>query len=230
MLKEAGQYVPQTGADESSVLKALAELDRAGRWGRQKTLIRAVEAIHSYLYSQLERETHAVAVKVLHALDKHCAEALRDMGSVIQMVKQQRYSQQGWGTEHPRLEVHIDHPLHLPALSDPDELELYYRKVSLFASQTNSGQEMISEILADEEKLDPLADFRQWLIKQHAVDVLFSGDFDQLHEVIWRYAKQHVEKNVRGLFRRRCAADGETACVAATHSRCGKTGAFTCCL
>jgi len=197
LLKEAGQYLPQTGADESGVLKALVELDRAVRWGRQKALMRAVEAVHSFLYSQLERETHAVAVKVLHALDKHCAEALRDMGSVIQMVKQRRYSQQGWGTEQPRLEVHINHPLHLPALSDPDELELYYRKVSLFARQTNSGQEMINEILADEQKLDPLADFRQWLIKQHAVDVLFSGDFDQLHDVIWRYAKQHVEKNVQ---------------------------------
>jgi hypothetical protein len=199
LLKEAGQYVPQTGADESNVLKALAELDHASRWGRQKTLIRAVEVVHRYLYSQLERETHAVAVKVLHALDKHCAEALRDIGLIIQMVKQERHSQQGWGTEHPRLEVRVDHPLHLPALSDPDELELYYRKVSLFASQTNGEQEMISEILADEQKLDPLADFRQWLIKQHVVDVLFSGDFDQLHEVIRRYAQQHVEKNVQDL-------------------------------
>jgi hypothetical protein len=197
LLKEAGQYIPQAGADESSVLNALGELDRANRLGRQRALMRAVEATHSYLYSQLERETHVVAVKVLHALDKHCAAALRDIGAVIQKTQQKRHIQPGWGTDHPRLEVHIDHPLHLPALSDPGELELYYSKVGLFARQTSDEQEMISEILTDKEKLDPLADFRQWLIKQHAVDVLFTGDFDQLSEITRRYAQQHVEKNVQ---------------------------------
>ena len=198
LLKEAGQYVPQAGTDKSRVLNALGELDRANRLGRQRALIRAVEVIHSYLYSQLERETHVVAVKVLNALDKHCAEALRDIGVVIQKTQQMRHIHPGWGADNPSLEVHIDHPLHLPALSDPEELELYYSKVSLFARQTSDEQEMISEILTDKEKLDPLADFRQWLIKQHAVDVLFSGDFDQLHEITRSYAQRHVEKNVEG--------------------------------
>jgi hypothetical protein len=198
LLKEAGQYVPLAGAEDLKVLNALGELDRANRLGRQRALFRAVEAIHSYLYSQLERETHIVAVKVLNALDKHCAEALRDIGVVIQKTQQKPHLQPGWGTSNPRLEVHIDHPLHLPALSDHEELKFYYSKVSLFARQTNDEHEMISQIFNDVEQLDPLADFRQWLVKQHYVDVLFSGDFDQLHEIALRYAQQHVEKNIEG--------------------------------
>ena len=198
LLKEAGQYVPQAGADDLRVLNALGELDRANRLGRQRALSRAVGAIHGYLYSQLEREAHVVATKVLNALDKHCTEALRDLSAVIQKTQQKRHTQPDWGTEHPRLEVHIDHPLHLPALSDPEELQLYYSKVSLFARQTSDEQEMISAILTDTERLDPLAEFRQWLVKEQSVDVLFSGDFEQLQEIARRYAHRHVEENVEG--------------------------------
>jgi hypothetical protein len=195
--QEASQYSIE-GADEPKVLKALGELDRANILGRQGALSRAVGAIQSYLYSQCEREAHVVAAKVLHALDKHCTEALRDIAAVIQKTQQKRYTQPGWGTDDPQLEVHIDHPLHLSALSDPEELKLYYSKVSLFARRTSDEQEMIDEILTGAEKMDPLADFRQWLVKQNYVDILFSGDFDRLQEIVRRYAQRQVEENIKG--------------------------------
>lgn len=193
LLRAANQFVPQPAADDNLINQRLAELE-ANRRG--PTLNNAIGAIQGTLFSQLERSAHTVATQIIQGLDKHCSATLLALRAVQQRARQEKAANPRWGTMQPVLIIDIDHPLHIPALSNQQnerEIQRYYEQVSLFSAQGEDDlQSFLDNIVSSNNTLDPLSDFRQWLIREKLVELLFKGDFDRLVETARRYVELHM--------------------------------------
>jgi len=182
--------------NETETLHKINALEKTNWINRPSTLKRAIEAVHNSLEHSLQREAYVAAIDVLKKLDRHCAEALRNLEIVFQKCLRQYRTNQSIADAYP-LSIETDHPLVLPALITPQEITQYTEQISIFSTQKEGLEKATSHVTTNEtERGDPVAEFRKWLEDQGRLDVLFGGDFNTLLEIAQNYARQYVHHQV----------------------------------
>lgn len=162
-------------------------LDELGR--RRDNLSGVIRAIRANLVSERRSIAVKMATTFLNDLQKECAEARRRLQSVIAAAQESYQEQAGWQDEQPALSPYSENPLHIPALTQPEDIAQYYNRVSMFG---DSGDQQ-----ADVERTEgPMAAFRDELQKQAMVEHCFDGNYHLLFEMMQQYVETHVQKKI----------------------------------
>jgi hypothetical protein len=189
--------VKQVASDDEEIEHRIAALERANRFNKQSLLEQALAAVQNDLRNEQKREISPVATEVLKELERHVDEALRNLNLVLQRLNKQRKANLIWASANKPLRIEIDHPLHMTALVNDEEIKKYANRVSIFEQSVRAQTTSVGRLLAgEEEQVDPLAEFRKWMADARLLDALFKGDIDQLLGVALNFARQYIHKEV----------------------------------
>lgn len=182
---------------DSQVEEALRRL--AGNRFGQPHPQNAIEAIRANLQGVVQRASHTYAQAVLRAVQGHCDEAIRDLSLVLGKLTKQFQNDTNWQMAQQPLSIETHHPFQMPALKDAD-VDGYAAQVSIFSqTRRQTGQQSSFEYFLhseQEEKIDPLAEFRKWLADQGKLSPLFAGDINELYDLAFTYAEKYVHEEV----------------------------------
>ena len=196
----AQAYTPPEADDDEMVRSKLRKLAKPGLFGGGRVLENAFASVQDNLRSQRLREANQVANQVLQAMAAHCVATSQDLDTIIHETTKRHTTTQNSSVGKLQWYVTTDHPLHMPALSKPEEIDSYYSKVSIFSSDSDDQKDAyLSSLLDDESEqaVDPLSDFRRQLEKQGKLDILFSGNFDWLFNAIQIYVRQKIHEHIK---------------------------------
>lgn len=183
--------------DDSRVNTRLKEVKTAAKsrgWHterkRQSATENTIWEIQHNVRTQLDHQANFVAVVILEELSYHSSEALTKLNTAIQQLAEQRKTIDNWGNIASRkLNIHITHPLELPALFDEKAIEDYYQRVSIFTAHAQDREKFATE-------MDLIADFRRWLFDQQSIDDLFNGNIDLLLPIAQSYTRNKIHEVV----------------------------------
>jgi len=176
---------------ENDVQQKLAALDHA-YIRKEQALQQAINAVQSNLQDMLQREAHTVAMEVLRILHDHCNEALRNMDIVLNNLWRQRRNNPRWNAQNQQLRIETNHPLHLAALANEEEILHYANLVSIFTSSTTGSS---FDITGQAE--DQVGTFRKWLADNGHLDEMFRGDIDTILELAETFARDYVHRGFK---------------------------------
>lgn len=198
----AAQEAEQSGTrqvtnDDEEIVYRLEALERAHRFNKQSLLEQALAAIQNNLRNEQRREVSPIATEVLKELERHVAESLRNLNLVLQKLNKQRKANLIWASADKPLRIDIDHPLHMTALTNNEEIRKYANKVSIFEIASRAKTTSVGRLMSgEEEDIDPIAEFRKWMEDTKLLDALFKGDIDLLLEVALTFARRYIHKEV----------------------------------
>lgn len=193
------QMLPQQVGDDQSIVRKLDELERSNRFNKQGRLTQALNSVQSDIKNIATLATTRVAMDVLDMLERHSAEANRNLTIILQKLNKQRKKNEAWSAAEQELSIEMDHPLRLAALPTDAEIKSYADQVSLFtAPRKRQRNNSVSRFMSGESREeDQLAAFRKWMDDTDAIEALFKGDIDQVLDLAQRYAREEVDEEVK---------------------------------
>lgn len=188
----------QVTNDDEDIVHKLEALEKSNRFNRQSALEQALAAVQNDLRNEQRREITPIATEVLKELERHVAGSLRNLNLVLQKLNKQRKANLIWASADKPLRINIDHPLHMTALTDDEEIRKYANKVSIFEAASRAKTTSVGRLMAgeEEEDIDPIAEFRKWMEDTKLLDALFKGDIDLLLGLALTFARKYIHKAV----------------------------------
>lgn len=199
-LNPAGdQMVMQQVGDDQSIMRKLDELERSNRFNRQGRLSQALGAVQNDINNIANLATIRVAMDVLDVLERHSAEANRNLTIILQKLNKQRKKNEAWSAAEQELRIEMHHPLRLAALPTEAEIRIYADQVSIFtAPRKRQRSNTVSRLMSGESREeDQLAAFRKWMDDADAIEALFKGDIDQVLDLAQRYTREQVDEEIK---------------------------------
>lgn len=201
-LNPAGdQMVMQHVGDDQSIMRKLDELERSGRFNfnQQGRLTQALNAVQNDINNIANLATIRVAMDVLDVLERHTAEANRNLTIILQKLNKQRKKNEAWSAAEQELRIEMHHPLRLAALPTEAEIKTYADQISIFtAPRKRQRSNVVSRLMSGESREeDQLAAFRKWMDDADAIEALFKGDIDQVLDLAQRYTREQVDEEIK---------------------------------
>ncbi|HVB20680.1 MAG TPA: hypothetical protein VNG51_01865 [Ktedonobacteraceae bacterium] len=193
------QAAPQQVGEDQAILRKIEVLERSNRFNKQGNFSQALAVVQNDINNIATLETINVAIEVLEILERHTAEASRNLTIILQKLHKQRKNNEMWASAGQELHIEMHHPLHLAALPTDIEIKTYADQVSIFTSARKRVRtSAVSRIMTGESREDDqLAAFRKWMDDEDAIEGLFKGDIDLLLGLAQKYAREQVDEEVK---------------------------------
>lgn len=156
--------------------------------GRGQALTGAIAAVQENLESKCEATAVQTATRFLNSLENECQRTIQRIETFMNEATERFQNKPGWGNNAPTLQAHNDNSLYISALSNKQDIDQYYKHVSIFA-QSDAQQDLFS----DASQVDPLALFRRELEQNDLIKHFFDGQ----HNKILTLIEQHVERRIK---------------------------------
>ena len=182
--REIAYYDVGNLAGQNTVDVALSNLARAGFLNASGALDNALNAMRDHLRGVRLRTGSNAATNILRVLVRHCTLEIANLNVVIS--ESQRSLQANPITAFQVENIHL---LHLPALTNQQQVRAYYEKVSIFARVQPSDDPF--DEAEEEQGGDSLYVFRRALGSK--LEILFSGDFPEIFSVFNDYSSRIIK-------------------------------------